>query len=155
MSSGSTGICLCLRSPSLLVSCVDAYLRWPFGLDWRWSLKPQLVHRTTMSASKKRKTSGLSGLKLDLTLTQLRKLRSSKRCRSPNPAPAGTFADQLDSMIATLGSRVNNLGRYFLTSFAMPPFSWSLSFSAANYKVLERFNIVRKGLLYLHPEATE
>ncbi|KAF8716601.1 hypothetical protein AX14_012294 [Amanita brunnescens Koide BX004] len=44
--------------------------------------------------------------------------------------------DRLDRMIATLESRA------------------SFSFSAADDKDLERFNIVRKGLLYLHPEGT-
>ncbi|KAK2467651.1 hypothetical protein APHAL10511_000506 [Amanita phalloides] len=96
-----------------------------------------------MSASKKRKISGLSGLQLDLALAQLRKLRSSviiEEVPESDPTPADTFTDQLDSMIATLESRANN--------------PLSLSFSAADDKALERFNIVRKGLLYLHPEVT-
>ncbi|KAM6496492.1 hypothetical protein JOM56_006965 [Amanita muscaria] len=94
-------------------------------------------------SSKKRKISGLSGLELDLALTQLRKLRSSvivEEVPESDPAPADTFTDQLDSMIATLESRTNS--------------PLSLSFSAADDTALERFNIVRKGLLYLHPEDT-
>ena len=65
---------------------------------------------TTMS-SKKRKISGLSGLELDLALTQLRKLRSSvivEEVPESDPTPADTFADQLDGMIATLESRANS-----------------------------------------------
>jgi len=64
-------------------------------------------HSTTMSATKKRKISGLSGLELDLTLTQLRKLRSTVIVEKV-PESADTFTEQLDSMIATLESRVNN-----------------------------------------------
>lgn len=60
-----------------------------------------------MSATKKRKISGLSGLELDLTLTQLRKLRSTVIVEKV-PESADTFTEQLDSMIATLESRVNN-----------------------------------------------
>jgi hypothetical protein len=65
-----------------------------------------------MSSSKKRKISGLSGLELDLALTQLRKLRSSVIVEEvpesdplADPTPADTFTDQLDTMIATLESR--------------------------------------------------
>lgn len=64
-----------------------------------------------MSASKKRKISGLSGLELDLALTQLRKLRSSvivEEVPESDPTPADTFTDQLDSMIVALEARVNN-----------------------------------------------
>ncbi|KAJ3514497.1 hypothetical protein NMY22_g14712 [Coprinellus aureogranulatus] len=89
----------------------------------------------------KRKISGPSGLELGLTLTQLKKLRSSvivEEVPESDPTPADPFADQLDSMIATLESRVNN------------PL---LSFSGADDRVLERFNIVRKGMLYPKPEA--
>lgn len=64
-----------------------------------------------MSTSKKRKISSLSGLELELTLAQLRKLRSSiivEEVPEFDPTPADTSTDQLDSMIATLESRVNN-----------------------------------------------
>ena len=69
------------------------------------------MSRLTMSLSKKRKISGLSGLELDLALTQLRKLRSSvivEEVPESDPTPADTFTDQLDSMIATLESRTNS-----------------------------------------------
>ncbi|KAG8902133.1 hypothetical protein FRB99_004820 [Tulasnella sp. 403] len=93
-----------------------------------------------MSASNKLKISGLSGSELDLALTQLRKLRSSvivEEVPESDPTPDDTLTDQLDSTSSTLEPRVNN--------------PLSLSFSAADDKAL---NIVRKGLLYLHPEAT-
>jgi hypothetical protein len=64
-----------------------------------------------MSTSKKRKISGLGGLELDLALTQLRKLRSSvnvEELLESDPTPTDTFTDQLDSMITTLESRVND-----------------------------------------------
>jgi len=64
-----------------------------------------------MSASKKRKISGLNGFKLELALIQLRKLRSSAviiEVPESDPAPADTFMDQLDSMITTLETRLDD-----------------------------------------------
>ena len=66
---------------------------------------------TTMSATKKRKISGLSGLEVDITLTQLRKLRSSAVIQEvpvSDAAPVDTITDQLDRMITALESRVNS-----------------------------------------------
>ena len=49
-----------------------------------------------MPASKKRKISGLSGLELDMALTQLRKLRSSvngEEVPESDPTPTDTFTE--------------------------------------------------------------
>jgi hypothetical protein len=79
-------------------------------LHIRWTSDFDLLS-TTMSATKKRKISGLSGLELDLALTQLRQLRSSaivEEVPESDAAPVDTFTDQLDSMITALESRVNS-----------------------------------------------
>ena len=74
-------------------------------------MEPILVPTPQCLASKRRKISGLSGLELDLALTQLRKLRSSvivEEAQESDPTPTDTFTEQLDSMITTLESRVND-----------------------------------------------
>ena len=81
-----------------------------------------------MSATKKRKISGLSGLELDLALNQLRKLRSSaivEEVPESDPAPVDTSTDKLDSMITALESRVNSplvrpLFSYFVYNVSLP-----------------------------------
>lgn len=71
-------------------------------------------HTTTLSAPKKRKISGLSVLELDLALTQLKRLRSSviveivEEVPELDTTPADAFTDELDSMIATLESRISS-----------------------------------------------
>lgn len=70
-----------------------------------------VTFKKTMSTSKKRKLSGLSGLELQMALTQLQRLRSSfiiEEVPESDPTPLDTFTDQLDIMIATLESRVHN-----------------------------------------------
>ena len=65
-----------------------------------------------MSSSKKRKISSLSGLELELALTQLRKLRSSliiEEVPESDPTPDDTFTDELNRMIITLESRASSL----------------------------------------------
>ena len=70
---------------------------------------PYVHHRTTMSSSKKRKNSGLSGLELELTLTQLCSSLIIEKVPGSDPTPADTFMDELDRMIITLESRASEV----------------------------------------------
>ena len=67
---------------------------------------------TTMTGFTKRKISGLTGVELQLALQQLRKIRSSivvEEVQESDPgAPEDTFADELESMMATLEARQND-----------------------------------------------
>lgn len=91
----------------------------------------------SMVAAKKRKISGLSGLELELSLTQLRKLRRTLIFEVPesDSAPTDTLGDELDNVITLLESRIND--------------PLSLSFSAVDESVLDRLNITRAGKLIL------
>ena len=64
-----------------------------------------------MPPAKKRKISGLSGLELELAVTQLRKLRSSflvEDVPESDPMPADTLVDEIDSLVGKLESRLND-----------------------------------------------
>ena len=70
-----------------------------------------------MSAPKKLKISDLSGLESGITLNQLRKCRSSlavAEVPGSDSAPDDELADQLNTIIATFESQINN------------PLGWSL-----------------------------
>ena len=64
-----------------------------------------------MTGFTKRKISGLTGVELQVALEQLRKIRSNivvEEVPESDPAPEDTFADELESMIATLEARQND-----------------------------------------------
>ncbi|KAI0723064.1 hypothetical protein C8Q76DRAFT_794042 [Earliella scabrosa] len=97
-----------------------------------------------MTGSTKRKISGLTGVELQLALQQLQQIRSSimvEEVPESDPAPEDTFADELESMIATLEARQNDPS--------------SLSFSYANVEALDRLNIRCVGDLRLQSNLTE
>ena len=146
--------------PSCLVLLVDIEGNEMYSIVISAKSFFNFVHHRTMS-SKKHKISGLSGLELGLTLISSGSsvlLLLLKRYLRSDPTPADTFTDQLDSMISILESRANSplVRPYFMFSPHLQYLTSrkSLSFSAADDKALERFNIIRKGLLYLHPEDT-
>ncbi|KAG6916683.1 hypothetical protein DXG01_005805 [Tephrocybe rancida] len=103
-----------------------------------WPLCPPSFTSTSTSASKKRKISGLSGLELELSLVQLRKLRKTivfDDVLESEPTPSDTLGDDLDKVIALLESRTKD--------------PLSLSFSAVNESNLDRLNITLAGMLVL------
>ena len=64
-----------------------------------------------MSTSKKRKISGLSGLELELSLVQLRKLRKTiifEDVVESDPPPTDPLGDELDKLIGLLESRIKD-----------------------------------------------
>ncbi|EAU91843.1 hypothetical protein CC1G_04610 [Coprinopsis cinerea okayama7 len=94
-----------------------------------------------MSASKKRKISGLSGLELELSLVQLRKLRKTivfEDVLELEATETDTLGDELDKVIALLETRTKE--------------PLSLSFSAVNETNLGRLNITQAGMLFLQDQ---
>ncbi|TEB06298.1 hypothetical protein FA13DRAFT_1750032 [Coprinellus micaceus] len=77
-----------------------------------------------MSTGKKRRISGLDGLELQRSLTQLRTLRKTLS----DPTPTDTLGDKLDKVIALLESRTHD------------------PLSAVDESVLDQLNVTRGGL---------
>ena len=110
--------------------------------SWSWSI------RLDVGPWNRSCSLGISiGLELDLALSVE---------EVPEPYPSRQLTHSRTSSIAWWWPHSNHeltaprYGHYFLTSVPLQ----SPSFSAAEDTALERFNIVRKGLLYLQPEDT-